>query len=324
MMIASAPVSTGVGVNAQRHLRQPGDGQHGDVGLLVDVDRRRVVGLALGGHHRVGHPGQHVRVGHHPLRCEDEARAVDLPRAGRRDAADLAPPSPAPARRPGSSARAGSGRRHVPRLGGGERVQDVGQAPPVDRRRAASRRPSARRRAPPGRRPAPAPTAAPGWRPAGTASWPAGDATIQATSRTATAETTAPATESTILAGSQVTRVRTRPADGPGQDLPQQRAGQDDDQRGEHPGHASSRRSVGHRPGQLGAQHRPAEEARRWRWRRRAAPAGTRTARTAGRARSAPGRRRTSRSAPHRHRADLPELHVEAALEGVVARRGRR
>src|SRR5688572_8352574 len=40
-----------------------------------------------------------------------------------------------------------------------------------------------------------------------------GEATIHATSRTAIAETTAPATESTILAGSQVTRVRSaRPA----------------------------------------------------------------------------------------------------------------
>ena len=51
-----------------------------------------------------------------------------------------------------------------------------------------------------------------------------------------------------------------RPAGRPGQDLAEQRAGQDDDQRGEHPRDARAVDPVGDGAGQLGAEHRPAEE----------------------------------------------------------------
>ena len=191
-----------------------------------------------------------------------------------------------------SSGRVGGG--HVADLGRGERVEDVGQARAGRSPRAGCRRPSARRRAPPGRPPAPAPTGAPGWRPAGTASWPAARRPSRRPAARRRRRRPRRRRSRRILAGSQVTLRRTARPIGPGQDLAEQGAGQDDDQRGEHAGHARRRRS-GRPPARRAGRRAPRRRGtRRWRWRRPAAPGGSRRGRRAGRARSAPGRRRTS------------------------------
>ena len=139
------------------------------------------------------------------------------------------------------------GCRHVAHLGGRERVEDVGQPAPVDR---VAQRVVDRRARSSGTARSTACTSA-DWRTwldtCGNGELASGEATIHATSSTAAAETTAPATESTIFAGSQVTRERSARPDRAGDDLAQQRPGQDDDERGEHPGDAGPVDPVGDR-----------------------------------------------------------------------------
>ena len=110
-----------------------------------------------------------------------------------------------------------------------------------------------------------------------------------------------------------------RPAGRTGQDLAEQRPGQDDDQRGEHPGDARPVDPVGDRPGQLGAEDRPAEEAQ---------DGGGRDQQPLPEAGEGEQQRERDQhqvdeghrpSAPDRHRADLPELR-----RGSCTRRGSR
>ena len=150
-------------------------------------------------------------------------------------------------------------RRDVAHLRGRQRVEDVGQPAAVDGLRAASRRPTGRRRA----------RAVDRLHQRGLAhlaghhgngELASGEATIQATSSTEAAETTAPATESTILAGSQVTRVRSARPAAPARICPSSAAARTTTSAANtrvtlEP---SIRSATG--PGQLRAEHRPAEE----------------------------------------------------------------
>ena len=263
--------------------------------------------------------GEHVRVGHHPLGRVDEAGAVDLPGAGRRDAADLAPPSPAPWPTTGLFEQRRVGRGHVAHLGGRERVEDVGQPAPVDR--LAQRvvdRPDAVGHRPVDRLHQRGLPHLAGHRRERRAGQRRGDHPGDQQHRG----------RGDDRAGDRVDHLgrlpghprAQRPAGRPGEDLAEQRPGEDDDQRGEHPGHASSRRSG--RP--------PARTAGRRAPRRRGSPT-IEVAETSSPCRK-PERANSSASAistrstkdigdqpAHRHRADLPELR-----RGSCTRRGSR
>ena len=287
---------------------------------LVDVDRRGVVLLALGEHDRLGDPGEHVRVGHHPLGCVDEAGAVDLPGARGGDAADLDDRA-----LHGFDDRAGLqrrvGRGDVADLGGRERIEDVGQTAAGRSPRAGCCRPL---RTPSGTASSTACTSADcrtwldTW---GNGELASGEATIQATSSTAADETTAPATESTILAGSQVTRERSARPAAPARICPSSAPASTTTRAANTRVTLDPSMRSATRPGQLRARARPRPGTRGSRWRRPAAPAGSRRGRTTGRGAISTRSTTDIGSAPDRHRADLPELDMEAALERMLAGR---
>src|SRR4051812_6974773 len=148
-----------------------------------------------------------------------------------------------------------------------------------------------------------------------------GVATIQATSRTAAADSTAPATESTILAGSQVTRLRTARPTAPASTCPSRAPARTTTSAANtrvtlEPLIRSATGPDSCAPSTAppkNPRNEAAETIRPWRNPEKANSSARRmrmrsTIDTCGRLLSA-----------DRHGAGLPELDVEAALEGVLA-----
>src|SRR3954454_19019710 len=149
-----------------------------------------------------------------------------------------------------------------------------------------------------------------------------GEATIHATSSTAAAETTAPATESTTFAGSQVTwERRARPA-APATIWPS---------------NAPARTTTSAAKTRVTVEPSIRSATAPDSWAPSTAPPRNPTidvaetsspcrkperANSSARPISTRSTKDTGRSAPDRHRADLTQLHVEAALERIVTRGG--
>src|SRR4051812_43485074 len=153
-----------------------------------------------------------------------------------------------------------------------------------------------------------------------------GEATIQATRRTAAAESTAPATASTIFAGSQVTRRRTARPTAPASTCPNRAPASTTTsatntrvtlepliRSATKPDSCAPSTAPPKKP-----RNEAAETIRPWR-----KPEKANSSASTMRMRSTIDTTARLPSA-HCHRAGLPELDVEAALEGMIARRGHR